>query len=182
MCCDPHMPLLKDLFFPLFENVCCLPSFTYHNYLISTCYGVCVATSDAFSMPLDCSQKFFGSSCPQAQEVHLRKDFWALTVHSSPWVLLFVGNHLCLTAACQPIGQMWKDSADKSIWPINKGQKRNIRCLKGLCFVTEPLHQEWDSETLLWVMHPSWGDLGDLAGLLWKRYRLLYESRHQAIN
>lgn len=105
-------------------------------------------------MPLGFSQKLSVSSCPQAPEVHLREDCWALTVHSSPWVLLFVDNHLCLTAACWPIGRMWKDSADESIWSINKGQKRNIRCLKGLCFVTEPSHQEWDSKTLV-VSHAS---------------------------
>lgn len=143
--------LCRKTFFPPIWK--CLLFTQLHIYLISSSYGVCVATSNASSMLLDCSQKFSGSSCPQAH-VHLREDFWALTVHSSPWVLLFVDNHLCLTAACWPIGRMWKDSADESIWSINKGQKRNIRCLKGLCFVTEPSHQEWDSEILV-VSHAS---------------------------
>lgn len=56
---------------------------SYQSYCSYISYRVCLARPYGSSIPFNCSQsprQFSVSSCPQAQEVHLREDFWSLAV------------------------------------------------------------------------------------------------------
>ena len=154
MCCDPHTPQFTDCFFHIWKSLSfiqlLIPKLCYLYFL----GGLSSQTLWLF-IPPNCSQssrQFSISSCPQA-EVHLRVDFWTLAVGWCPWVLIFAGNHLCLTAACWPTGH--KSDVEGLCWhesPIKK-QKGSSRCL---CFVMEPSHQKRDSEALVMSHAPVW--------------------------